>query len=381
MRAASLIGVSTWLLVAIAGCGQQRGSSSTNPFGSGATETSTPGTAADDDDDDADGADDVDFDEKLDASMATGGDSGSGCQKIDFLFIIDASGSMQDEQQNLIQSFPGFMSTITDTLEASFFHIAVTSTDNGEETGNMTSCSGDECTCSPAPLCCAVACSNASSANTCNGFQCDELPITACDSTWGAGKIWDGSGADCGFGGERRYMLHTEADLQQSFACAASVGTYGAGAEKPMLSLVHALSEELNAPGGCNAGFLRDDALLVVTVITDEEDDYNDIASPGSPGEPADWLDALIEAKGGNPESVVFLALVGDSNRADGLCEPGIDPNGGAPGAEAAPRLQAVADGLPFGVVGSVCAPDYTPFFTDAVSVIDASCEIFEPVG
>jgi len=248
-------------------------------------------------------------------------------------------------------------------------------------TGNMTNCGGGGCTCSPAPLCCENACGSVGGVGTCNGFQCDDLPITECDSTWGSGKIWDGTGNDCGFGGERRYMLHTEADLHQSFACAANVGTYGAGAEKPMFALAHALSEDLNGAGGCNSGFLRDDALLVVTVITDEEDDNSDAGSPGSPGEPADWIDALVEAKGGNPESVVFLALVGDSNLPGGTCEPGIDPNGGAPGAEEAPRLQAVADGLPFGVVGSVCAPDYTPFFIDAVSVIDASCEIFEPVG
>ncbi len=32
----------------------------------------------------------------------------------------------------------------------------------------------------------------------------------------------------------------------------------------------------LNGPGGCNEGFLRDDAILVVIIITDEEDDNSD---------------------------------------------------------------------------------------------------------
>ena len=40
------------------------------------------------------------------------GDGEMGCQKVDFLFVIDNSGSMEDEQNNLINSFPGFINTI-----------------------------------------------------------------------------------------------------------------------------------------------------------------------------------------------------------------------------------------------------------------------------
>lgn len=29
----------------------------------------------------------------------------------------------------------------------------------------------------------------------------------------------------------------------------------------------------------------------------------------------------------------------------------------------------------------SICANDYTPFFHDAVSVIDTACDVFEPPG
>ncbi len=326
------------------------------------------------------GDDEADADEtgtKLDLpgpGMNSGGDASGGCQKIDFLFIIDNSGSMQEEQANLIASFPGFMSTITETLEAGFFHVMAISTDNGEGGSTIVSCSNGSCDCTPAPLCCEHSCGASMLPSTsCNGFDCNDLPITECDRSWGAGKVHSSDGMECGIEGDRRYMLHTQPDLAGSFACSASVGLYGSGAEKPMLALNNALSDDLNGSGACNQGFLRKDAILVVTLITDEEDDNTDAEAPGSPGNPPEWIEALVEAKGGNPEAVVFLALVGDNNLPGATCAAGV--------AEAAPRLQAVAQGLPFGVVGSVCAPDYTPFFAAAVSVIDASCTIFEPEG
>ena len=40
------------------------------------------------------------------------------CQKIDFLFVIDNSSSMEDEQQRLIDGFPGFMQGVQETIEA-----------------------------------------------------------------------------------------------------------------------------------------------------------------------------------------------------------------------------------------------------------------------
>jgi hypothetical protein len=33
------------------------------------------------------------------------------------------------------------------------------------------------------------------------------------------------------------------------------------------------------------------------------------------------------------------------------------------------------------GVVGSICEADFTPFFVDAVSTIDATCDEFVPEG
>jgi hypothetical protein len=59
-----------------------------------------------------------------------------GCEKVDFLFVIDNSGSMLDEQQSLIASFDGFIEAIQGTLMAQDYHIMVVDTD--AESGGST---------------------------------------------------------------------------------------------------------------------------------------------------------------------------------------------------------------------------------------------------
>jgi hypothetical protein len=309
----------------------------------------------------------------------SGGDEEDGCQKVDFLFVVDNSGSMEDEQQNLINSFPGFIEQIAETLNADDYQIMVISTDNGEGGGMNTSCSNGVCNCIPAPLCCENACSNPS--YTCNGFDCGNLPITECDRTWGAGKMWDAEGNFCDPAEGRRYMIDGQPEVATTFECMANVGTYGSGLEKPMLATVSAAAADINGAGGCNEGFLRDDAILVLTLITDEEDDMADPDAPGSPGDPPDWVQAVIDAKYGNDKAVVALGLLDDCESADSLCAPCGDPNSGEAGAERSPRLHEFITSFPYHVLGSICAPDYTQFFIDATSIIDLSCDEFFPPG
>ncbi len=305
---------------------------------------------------------------------APGGDAG--CAKLDFLFVVDDSGSMAGEQKNLIASFPGFIATITETLEAHDFHIMVVSTNDGSHAGKNSLCINGDCTCAPAPVCCQTACAMGT---TCDGFDCNNLPIDACDFTYGAGKRYDAGGKHCGIAGERRYMLADQPDVAAAFECVAAVGTYGSGDERPMQAAAASVSPAQNGKGGCDEGFLRDDAILVLTFITDEEDDHD--MGKGSPGDPMDWYDAVVAAKQGNEGAVVVLGLVGDSNLPGGICPPGVDPNKNGNGAEDAPRLQQFTQLFSHGVVGSVCAPDFTPFFTAAVGVIDAACDDFDPPG
>ncbi|MCB9568033.1 MAG: DUF11 domain-containing protein [Myxococcales bacterium] len=53
-----------------------------------------------------------------------------GCKNVDLLFVIDNSGSMEDEQVNLINSFPGFVNAMQMQLDsAESYHVGVTTSD------------------------------------------------------------------------------------------------------------------------------------------------------------------------------------------------------------------------------------------------------------
>jgi hypothetical protein len=298
------------------------------------------------------------------------GSDGVGCDKVDFLFVIDNSGSMSDEQTNLIASFDGFIAAIQDTLEAQDYHVMVVSTDAGGGGGYSVTCMNGDCTCTPVPACCEQVCNGFS--DQCNGFSCDDLPGGECETTLGAGKIFEEDGTQCLPEDGPRYMTQAEPDLAGTFSCAAHVGTYGDGNERPMQAMLEATSPMMNAMGECNDGFLRDDAILVVTFITDEEDVMK------SPGDPQDWHDGLIANKNGDPNAVAVLGLFGDGDLPAPECPPLTDDTG----AEPSPRLRAFVDLFgERGVAGSVCADDFIPFFLDAVDVVDFTCDEFRPEG
>lgn len=297
------------------------------------------------------------------------GDGLKGCRGVDFVFVIDNSGSMIDEQQNLIASFPGFISTIQDTLMIENYHVMVVDTDTvGSQN---TSCNNGTCGCDPSPACCHEVC-GWGLGSMCNGLPCNNLPGDICPITLGAGKTESGSGQTCNLVDGNRYADRGQPDLSSAFACMATVGTQGSGNERPMGSLTAAISEEFNTAGGCNEGFVRDEAVLVITIITDEED------AGKSQGEPAEWYQAVLDAKNGNPDGVVVLGLVGDTDLPNAVCQP-YDNGGG--GAEPAPRLREFVSLFDHGQWGSVCAADYAPFFRDAVSVIDTACDEYTPEG
>lgn len=290
---------------------------------------------------------------KFDVNKETGGidpdsEGAVGCQKIDFLFVVDNSGSMSDEQNALAVSFGGFIDSIQNTVMAQDYQIMVIDTDAG----------------SPFEEACIPMCFLFPE---CMGYPCDMLPMAeGCDVALGAGLIADPDGQTCGIVGDKRYMVDGQPDLAGTFECIAKVGTDGDGSERPMEAMVAAIAG-LSKPGGCNEGFVRDDALLVVTYITDEEDDEE------SNGNPVGWNASLVAAKSGAEKSLVVLGLIGDSDQPNPVCQ--MDQ------AEASPRLREFAESFTYGSWGSICSLDYAPFFDAAVSVIDTACQQFEPPG
>ena len=312
--------------------------------------------AGDDTNGDADDEGDIYFDTPGgDDDGAGDGGEKEGCEKVDFLFVVDSSGSMEDDQVNLINNFPGFMEAIETTLEVEDFHVMVVDTDAGGNT--HPDCypwweeQGDPyhflpCPYPPVPA----------------GSDPNLLDLwEECDGTMGAGIDmalgFDAPNIECNFSSGRRYIDETEPDLTSAFSCAAKVGTGGNNSEKPAEALLGAVSPEMQLPGACNEGFLRKDALLVVTLLTDEQDVSSDPKK-----DPAAWAQAVIDAKGGKEENVVMLGLLG-----------GID--------YPAPYLEMMVGSFTHSAVELVTIPDYKPFFEAVIGDIDVACDEFVPEG
>jgi len=309
-----------------------------------------------DDGADGDGTEGDDGDDGIRFDIADGGGDGSqdpdgdsGCKKVDFLFVIDSSGSMMFEQDALLRSFPGFIDAIVEKVELDDFHVMA--------------------------------------------IDAGKMDKAGCDGVLGAGQTKSGEGDDCGLVGEHRYATQAQPDLEQAFSCAANRGDMGTDNEQTMLAMTEAVGP-LSAAGQCNEGFVRDDAILVITVITDEEDDPGDTGGfwtadgectnvdedANSPGGPGVWYDAVVAAKHGDPEAVVVLALIGDCD-LNGECTGMKLDYEGIIGAEPAPRIRDFAQRFQYGQVGPVCVDDYAPFFRAAVDQIDLACDEFVPPG
>ena len=54
---------------------------------------------------------------------------------------------------------------------------------------------------------------------------------------------------------------------------------------------------------------------------------------------------------------------------------------GGGGGTNGAHGAKFIALWDEHGIAGSVCEPDYAPFFADAVGIIDDACDNFQPPG
>jgi hypothetical protein len=287
-------------------------------------------------------------------STADDGIGGDGCQKVDFLFIIDNSGSMLEEQDNLASSFPSFINSIMSTLDqAQDYHIMVLDTDAWV----YASC----------PLLCAFPLLP----GICVGYQCGVTQPAQCENILGAGVTYpkgaNASNMNCNFANGLRFMTDAEPNLVQAFQCAARVGTDSTDdPERPMEAMVAAVAD-VGPAAICNFQFLRDDAILVVTFVTDEDDNAGD----GSSGGVDIWRQALIDAKNGNEDAIVTLGLFGDDDLPNAIC------NGGA---ETSPRLRQFLESWgDKGLFGSICAQDYDDFFQAAVDLIDTTCDEFMP--
>ncbi|RME28726.1 MAG: VWA domain-containing protein [Deltaproteobacteria bacterium] len=188
--------------------------------------------------------------------------------KIDILWVVDNSASMQEEQDNLAANFTSFMSFIDQSLID--YHIGVISTDM------MTN------------------------------------PDGSCATPGHCGQLL----------GNPKIIDRSTPNPQAAFENNVHVGTSGGGFEMGILAAHEALSEPLAS--GANAGFLRDDASLAVIFVSDEDDhSYGDIIY---------YTRFFSAFKGvGNERRVITAAIVGPvpdgCSGAGGRAAPGTKYN------------------------------------------------------
>lgn len=317
-------------------------------------------------------------------------DGDVGCDAVDFLFVIDNSGSMADEQQQLIDSVPGFVAAIEARLPAGSgtYHIMVTDSDPWVYGGCEDACTESaacEAQSADGSCDCGYPCALRGLCSDIGDYVCGETQPMECEDVLGAGithpRGRDASNETCNFASGRRFIASGEPDLSGSFECAARVGTNSSLGEKPMEAMIQGLTGSGDV-AACNEGFLRDNAVLVVVIITDEDDNgpNADDLEGDSAGSPQAWVDALVAAKNGNGDAIISMALIGDGDTPDGVCAP-LDP-ATFEGAEPAPRIREFTELWGnHGIVGSVCADSYVEFFDSAVETIGSACDEFVPVG
>ena len=289
-----------------------------------------------------------------------------GCNgKIDFLFMISRQANMKYRQEQVALAFPQFIAAIQSKFADFDYHIMVVTGDDGW--------GADTCTqmcptpaCKVGEPCCPLSPQNGDFGKPCcwlPQYPCQDLDlVTQCDRTWGAGEVFPAGTATtnkpCPIDGDRRYLVKGQSDLEGTFECIAKVGASG----NMMLgqALTAAVQSPINDKGGCNDGFLRGDALLMVTFISTSGESEDFMPSEGTP---AEWAQAVTDAKHGDDKSVVMLNI-GFVDCVDD------DPND---------RLCVVTKLFPFHHLESILVADYGPAFDQAASLVETACAGFTP--
>lgn len=157
--------------------------------------------------------------------------------QLDLLMIIDNSGSMEEEQDNMLSSIGGFFDHLSvPSVGLPGLHLGVITTDIGARNG-IADCRGDGD----------------------NGV----LQRTG-DNCVGP----DGSFIEDIPGPGNQRITNYDGTLVDAFSCIATLGTGGCGFEQTL----EAMHRALNGQNPQNEGFLRNDAVLGIFVLSDEDD-------------------------------------------------------------------------------------------------------------
>ncbi|WP_413584539.1 hypothetical protein [Bdellovibrio sp. HCB274] len=223
---------------------------------------------------------------------------------IDILFVVDNSGSMAEEQKNFSTKINGFMNIIKDAN----WHVALTTTDPNVNT--------------PAP---------------------DKVA-----RAWGDGQFRPFD-SDSGSLFVLKASQHSLADAQAKLSAAINVGLLGSGDERAINSSYRAIERTANTPA--NQDFFREKSKLVVIAISDEDECSNGKCSNSPEKSVPANLVKMVQTRFGMDKVFMFNSIARAA--ADTKCSTAV----------VTPIYEAMAK-LTGGLMGSVCATDYTSILT-----------------
>lgn len=293
------------------------GGTTTGSTSEGSSETTTPTTTS------AGESGEIKFDiGGAETSSTTGPPMNEGCKRVDVVIAIDNSGSMQEEIAALsgpvFDSFPQTLLDVGNGLDD--FQLAVIDACNNPPFLHDTGAGG--------------ACNYSTGANYMSSNSPALLDEYHCVTEL----------TQSGYQGMADECSGDNDDEQPASTAAEAVGSAAADAE--------------------NAGFVRDDAVLFVVAITDEDE------QPVPDRNAQEIYDRIVSAKG-TVDNVVFLGIGGGSD-CDG-------PYGGAENADFLREVSELFVAADRGLFWDLCQGDLEQAFQTALGVVDSACSEFEP--
>jgi hypothetical protein len=258
---------------------------------------------------------------------------------MDVVFVVDDSASMREEQESLARSFPEFVGVLESfrTAKGSALDYRVAVTTTGVDLH----------------------------------YRVTGTPVTELGAN-GAFRTW--------YGMPRPWLERSDEAITSQFSFLANVGTSGPSIEMPLRAIRLALDDRVR--DGTNTGFLRDDALLSIVVVSDEDDcsradDYFEVRSQLCEGGAGAFLDSiethaqfLDDHKGAGRWAVAAI-----SGPGPGMCSSRYGV------AHEAPRLRAFVDRAGRnGRFASICEGSISDSLQSVLATFQDACLRFPPV-
>ena len=249
-----------------------------------------------------------------------------GCKRIDVLFTVDGSGSMDEEQAALrgTNGMPPVFAEFTDALLAELtdvedFHVGVVT---------------------------------------------PQEDVTLLGTHRDFPAVPESPETDCGLPPGQRWVVGPSPTFAAEFECIAAT-------KSGTLELTaYNTAEALHDPQ--NAGFLRDDSLLLIVMLTDEETHDNDLATM------VDIRNRMLSAVDDRLDRLVVLGIAagaGVFEAPESVCE--------GPYGKAAParRLASiVASFRERGIFQPICDGELATSFAEVLDDVVSACKDYEPV-